>query len=201
LRGLSDEAIENRIKQKEQEKATLQTKPDQDPDKKPITDPLPPQPRKPICDTATPTGETTTWVGWGTDPDNAKVGRWRQQLLPLSIDFSGCEVFEVDPGGGKDTCWYNLSAVFRFDKVSGGSWTVQPGNFWGEDFVGWHESAVDLYRKDGKAPCGTTFGQSMRIRRPSGGDQEYSRTQLAADFDGQKVSSTRAEQRQDKTWP
>ncbi|MCP3705411.1 DUF4157 domain-containing protein [Paraburkholderia sp. CNPSo 3274] len=158
--------------------------------------------KKSVCDTETPTGELTSWIGWGTDPDYATIGMWRQQLLPLTTDFSGCEVFETDPGGGTDSCWYNYSAIYPYNKVSGGPpWTVEPGNYWKTDYVGWHDYAVDFYRKDGRAPCGSSFMQSMHIRRPSGGDQEYTRNQLAAEFDANQVSSSRAGQTEIRNWP
>ncbi|WP_217468642.1 DUF4157 domain-containing protein [Paraburkholderia fynbosensis] len=158
--------------------------------------------KKSVCDTETPTGELTSWIGWGTDPDYATIGMWRQQLLPLTTDFSGCEVFETDPGGGTDSCWYNYSAIFPYNKVSGGPpWIVEPGNYWKTDYVGWHDYAVDFYRKDGRAPCGSSFLQSMHIRRPSGGDQEYARNQLAGEFDANQVSSSRAGQTEIRNWP
>jgi hypothetical protein len=154
--------------------------------------PLPPSAQK-------PTGETTTFNGWDTG-DFATAANWRQQLQPTSLNFSGCTVTEEDPGGGKDECWFKGSAK-EPATLSGLHKFVHPGNFWGDDRVGWSVDAVKYYRDQGKAPCSFYIPQSMKIVRLSG-NIEYYRDQLVGTIGTTTVGSSRAgAPLQSKPWP
>ena len=146
-----------------------------------------------------PLGETTNSNGWGTGT-NATVHRWRQQLQPTATSFRNCRVTEADPGGGADGCHFPGSAFAPFNAVTGGTWTVDANNRWGDDWVGWFGNAVTYYRNQGRAPCSTSFSQSMRVVRPSG-NVEYVSDTLVSTIGTTTVSSTRAGQTAIRAWP
>jgi hypothetical protein len=149
-----------------------------------------------VC--TSPTGETTTPVGWDSDPT---VYSWNQTLLPAATNFTGRTVTEQDPGGGgPDTCHFTGSIFAPFTAITGGTWTVTSGNHWGSDHVGWHSSAVTYYRAQGKAPCGTTFPQTMVIDC-STGPLTYATNTLGCDINSTTVTSTRAGSMAIRTWP
>lgn len=146
-----------------------------------------------------PAGEDTAPNGWA-DGTHLWGHRWRQRLRPFATDFRNCRVTEADPGGGADTCWFAGSAILPLNAVTGGTWDVDATNHWGDDFVGWFNSAVTYYRTQRRAPCGFSLPQSMRVVRPDG-DVEYQRNQLGANIGVTTVSSTRDGHTVTKTWP
>jgi hypothetical protein len=147
-----------------------------------------------------PTAETSNFNGWATD-NFETAGYWRQQLQPTSMNFSGCVVTEADPGGGKDECWFEGSALPKVTKVTGGTWHVGPGNVWGDDRVGWSVDAVKYYRDQHRAPCSFYTPQLMQIVH-LGGNIEYLRDQLVGKIGTTTVESSRAGVTpKSKPWP
>jgi hypothetical protein len=151
------------------------------------------------CPSTNPTGEVTASNGWGSG-NEATSHLWRQRLQPFGTNFQGCEVTEADPGGGTDSCWFAGSSFGPFNAITGGTWTVESNNYWGDDHVGWYTPAVTYYRAQGRAPCTATFPQSMRVVRPSG-NVEYTRHMLSATIGTTTVSSTRQGHTETKNWP
>ncbi len=152
-----------------------------------------------VVQCATPSGESTSGVGWDTlDPT---LHNYEQTLAPSGTSFVGRTVTEQDPGGGgPDTCHFTDAAWDPYDKVTGGTWTVITGNKWHNDSVGYHSGAVSYYRNNGRAPCGTTYQQKMVISCSSGPILYVTNT-LSAEITGTTVSSTRAGDTAIKTWP
>jgi hypothetical protein len=162
-----------------------------------------------------PDHETTDFVDWW--PDNPTVGEWQQTLVPPSsdptFDFSGETVQEQVGGAGEDTCWSPASQIPQVVAVSGGIWTVQPGNVWKPDQVGWVPKAVTYYRKPtpppdppppSPVPCGFTIQQQMTIRAPSDGTtfNKYGAVNvLGGKITRKKVTSERAGKREMEKWP
>src|SRR5215213_1003704 len=90
---------------------------------------------------AVPTGETTAFNGW--DATGITDARWKQTLTSSSnTNFSNRTVREADAGHGVDTCWFPGSSFSQFNSITGGTWTVNADNTWGDDFVGWFSTAV-----------------------------------------------------------
>lgn len=144
-----------------------------------------------------PTGEDTASDGW----DAGGVHKWKQTLTPVTADFSTRTVTERDPGGGgPDTCWFDGSAYAKFEAITGGTWTVEAGNIWKHDYVGWFGTAVTYYRGKGRAPCGTSFTQKMDINCPQG-NTEYTSNTLKASFTATQVTSERDGQTATRNWP
>ena len=146
-----------------------------------------------------PTGETTATHGWGTGIW-ATAHQWRQRLTPTNRRFDSCQVTEVDAGGGTDSCHFAGSTFAPFTALSGGTWPVGASNFWGDDTVGWKTNAVTYYRAQGRAPCGFSLNQSMRVVR-SGGNVAYKANVLSAQIGVTTVSSNRDGHPVSKTWP
>jgi hypothetical protein len=160
----------------------------------------------------TPTGEKTSFDRWGAKQGEwATAGLWNATLSVEAGNFDNFVVQEVNGnhgggGSGKDTCWFKGSKFSRFDKVTGGQWTVSQGkpdpvgnDEYGQDFVGWSTHAVNYYRSKGRAPCGTEFKQIMEIQDPStgdwnayGGKNTGNPNILGAQIDIDTVSSTRS---------
>ncbi len=111
-----------------------------------------------------PTSEDTIPTGW--DAIAGSKHKFVQRLLPVDINFAGRRVTEQDHGGGVDTCWFINSERDPFNKVTGGTWTVQPANEWGPDVIGYSPVAVSYYRQQGRTPCSTGFYQRMVINCP-----------------------------------
>jgi hypothetical protein len=148
-----------------------------------------------------PTGETTTFGGWGSGDSLATVGKWNQTLLPTTTNFVGREVIEQDPGGGgPDNCWFQGSIIPKFTTISGGDWPVTTGNAWGPDFIGFPSDAVTYYRNEGRDPCSATIPQRMVISCNSG-VLEYRSNTLGYVIDNPKVYSIRDGQQAERTWP
>lgn len=156
-----------------------------------------------------PSHEDTSWVGWGAAGTNAEtIGLWNGTLLPLANNFNGRDVQEVNGGAGVDSCWFAGSAYAKFDRITGGTWTVGAGNVYGQDGVGWFQPAVCYYRtQNKKIPCGTSFKQQMQINDPANGNffaygtpNHGDLNDLAADIGAATVSSTRAGVRQVKNY-
>jgi hypothetical protein len=120
-----------------------------------------------------PASEQTSFSGWDTDG----LGQWTQTLYPPHDDpnfkFAGefVQEYAADPAG-PDTCWFPGSATKpnpfkKYISISGGpvgGWEVKKGNIWGFDHVGWYRDPIKYYRAQGRAPCGTEFGQQMKIK-------------------------------------
>lgn len=147
----------------------------------------------------TPTGESTAAIGWKTA--NPTIHEWEQTLQPSTTNFAGRWVVEFDPGGGgPDTCHFTNSQFDEFKSISAGSWQVESGNKWKPDGVGWNSNAVTYYRAQGRAPCGTTFSQQMKIDCGTGATPYITNT-LACSFTATTVTSTRAGQTVTRNWP
>lgn len=147
-----------------------------------------------------PNGETTASGGWADFEGNPTLHRWNQTLQPTTINFIGRVVTEQDAGGGSDQCHFTGSAFAPATSITGGSWTVEPGNFWGSDYVGWVPSAVTYYRQQGRAPCGTSFRQRMVIDCATG-DIPYLTHTLGASMGPNTVTSQRGGQSATRAWP
>lgn len=155
-----------------------------------------------------PDHETTDFGSW-----YYTQGLWQQTLVPPSsdptFDFSGEQVQEFAAApAGPDTCWYPKSGGMPLESVTtepGVFRTVESGNIYGPDKVGYFPRVVFLYRKhsptfirDGF--CRTRFGQQMKIHAPSAPDTytAYGSTNtgnvnlLGASMRGDTVTSTRA---------
>jgi hypothetical protein len=136
-----------------------------------------------------PTGETTAFDGW-----DATVGKWKQTVTaPAGTNLSGRVVREANAGSGVDTCHFTGSAIAPFNTITGGTWTVNADNTWGDDFVGWFPGAVTYYRNNGRAPCGTSFLQQMTMMCSDNSFKNYGPVNtLKGSFTTRTVTSGRA---------
>jgi hypothetical protein len=156
-----------------------------------------------------PDHETTDFGSW-----YYTQGLWQQTLVPPSsdptFDFSGEQVQEFAAApAGPDTCWYPKSGGMPLESVTtepGVFRTVESGNIYGPDKVGYFPRVVFLYRKhsptfirDGF--CRTRFGQQMKIHAPSDPPDTYTAygstntgnvNLLGTSMRGDTVTSTRA---------
>jgi hypothetical protein len=152
-----------------------------------------------------PTAETTKFAKWAAAQGHPTLGQWSQTLAPSTVAYKGAMVEETDPGGGgPDTCWFKGSIFAPFTKITGGKWAVTDGDIWQFDSIGWLPGAVDYYRKQGRAPCRTTFPQQMRIQFPTGDLRWFkygSINKLGGSFTKTTVTSSRAGQSRTRTWP
>jgi hypothetical protein len=150
-----------------------------------------------------PDGEITSSGGWYVY--NTTLHLWNQTLTGGG-NYEGRQVTEYDPGGGgPDYCWFEGSQARKSEAISGGTWTVQSGNTWQPDAVGWPYDAVLYYRREGRAPCDTSFFQDMRINCPGGGcssdPASYVTNLLRAGITESTVWSERAGQYAERIWP
>jgi hypothetical protein len=176
-----------------------------------------------------PDHETTEFVAW--DTANPTVGEWKQKLHPPSddpsFDFSGelVQEFAAAPVG-PDTCWFVGSMYPKFEKITGGTWSVgqlvtelattQPGKkVWGADFVGRGFPRVAYYRLNSPTfkiagSCGTQLGQTMKINAPSDPAGSYTAygsantgnvNVLGASLTATTVTSIRSGSSMTETWP
>jgi hypothetical protein len=155
------------------------------------------------CDV--PKSETSVWDGWNPNPMLGSIGQWRQTLMPTTTDFSGRSVKETSPGAGIDNCWYKGSALPRADMITGGTWTVNVGNTWGDDNVGWTPGAVAYYRAKARTPCGFTIYQQMTIFTCPGDYVNYGPVNtlmgIIDEFGTRSVCSSRVGMIQCENWP
>lgn len=134
-----------------------------------------------------PTGETTAFDGWY----QFTFGLWKQSLS--GGDFHGLTVQETNAAQGLDFCWFDGSLIPMVTGVSGGSWTVNADNTWGDDAVGWGERAVEYYRVTRSAPCHFEVFQQMQLICPDGSALNYGPVnQLYGIIDNYSVASERA---------
>ena len=151
-----------------------------------------------------PSGEVTLDNRWGP----AGVHFWNMILEPTTANFAGRTVTEQDPGGGTDSCWFAGSAqdpnsgskIPPQTHISGGHWTVNAQNGWGDDAVGWGDKAIDYYRKEGKAPCGFKWPQRM-VMSCGTTVRAYLTDDLQAGFTKTEVWSQRAAVKRTREWP
>jgi hypothetical protein len=152
-----------------------------------------------------PPSGTTAFRGWASVLQAGTTGQWMQVIAPAGIGYGGVTVQETDPGGGgPDTCWFAGSKFTPFTSITGGLWTVHEDNSWGFDYVGWFPPAVAYYRKNGRAPCGTTFPQQMQIQFTSGDTNFYDYgpvNTLGGSITSTTVSSIRAGHTRTRNWP
>jgi hypothetical protein len=136
-----------------------------------------------------PTTETTAFDGWV-----GVYGTWKQTISDSNSDnFSGYIVHEQDPGGGVDSCWWPGSQYDPWTTITGSTWTVQDGNIWGDDSIGWGVTYLTYYRLQGHAPCGATLYQQMQIQCSDGSWQNYGPVNtLQSSFTNSTVTSKRA---------
>jgi hypothetical protein len=139
-----------------------------------------------------PTTETTAFDGW--DATYATDGKWKQTITnPNASNFSGVTVREANAVAGADTCYFTGSSFARFTSLSGGAWTVNADNTWGDDYIGWLPNSVAYYRAQGRAPCGFTVYQQMMLKCPDGSFQNYGAANaLKGTMTGTTVTSVRA---------
>jgi hypothetical protein len=109
-----------------------------------------------------PTGETSNSDGW--DSSTPTIHRWNQTLTG-SGNFVGREIAENDGTGGSDNCDWPGSEIPKAH-LSGGGWTVETGNTWKPDLVGYTPDAINYYRANGRAPCQAIVPQDMYISCP-----------------------------------
>jgi hypothetical protein len=140
-------------------------------------------------DCEVPVGEITSPDGWF-----ATQYQWKQTLVSgIGASFGGLNVKELDAGGGEDTCWFPGSAFNPVTSLSGGTWTVNPDNTWGDDVVGWGAFLVVYYQQFGKLPCGFTLHQQMQIACYDGSEPQYGPVNTLRGLIGNKtVGSERA---------
>jgi hypothetical protein len=146
-----------------------------------------------------PTTETTAFDGWdtagafGNGPDST-LGKWKQTITaPAGVNFAGETVQEADAGNGSDSCWFAGSSFAPFTGLSGGTWTVNADNTWGDDFVGWFPNPVTYYRTQGRAPCASTLHQQMTMMCSDGTFHNYGPVNtLGGSFTATTVTSIRA---------
>jgi hypothetical protein len=113
-----------------------------------------------------PTGEIFIPLKFRED-DDATMLDWNQQLLPKEINFTGCEVEEVDPGGGVDSCC--TGGMSCHTSITHGNWTVGENNTYGPDTVGIIRPLVQRYQgMPDRVPCGYAVPQVMVLKRPEG---------------------------------
>jgi hypothetical protein len=104
-----------------------------------------------------PQGETTVDHGW-----DACVSNFGSTLSPLSVSFSGRTVYEGSETG-TDGCYFAGSTYPPVISLSGGAWTVNASNAWGDDHMTWGTTRITYYRGQGRAPCNTTIPQRMFV--------------------------------------
>ncbi len=156
-----------------------------------------------------PTGEKFIARGWRSGIASTILD-WDQQLLPDTVDFTGMEVKEVDPGGGVNSCCQ--TGLPCMTKITGGTWTVRPGSqppkgakavkgsAYGPDAVGLIEGVVRKTRDFRLAPCGYTIPQRMVVIRPEG-DVKYVENKLIYKIEKDQVicMKTNADDTQSET--
>jgi hypothetical protein len=143
------------------------------------------------CDV--PTGESTAAVGWSSDGTNFV---WDVTLSPSSINFGGRTISENV--STTDGCWFPTSAIAQQTGVQGNPADVNNNGF--RDVVGWLPFAVNYYRSVGRAPCGFSSTQQMRIDC-STGLVAYIVNGLAGSIGVTTVSSSRQGQTRSRVWP
>ena len=164
-----------------------------------------------VCGTATvpvvvlnfvpPASELTNFSFWGAGT-NAALGRWKQTLSSRTEKYDGLLVTEFVGKNGKDNCWYSGSAFSPFTKITGGDWSVNTSQKWGDDFVGWFTTAVTYYRKNGRAPCSNLIYQQMKIKALDGNYYKHGVINtLSGGIGKTTVSSSRAGSSRTRTWP
>lgn len=154
------------------------------------------QDAKPIY--TTPTGEGTLHNAWsGLIPTAYK---WRGQLNGAG-SFAGREVQEFEGGNDVDTCWWPDSAYAPASGLTGGTWSIDANNQYGDDTVGWHWTMVDYYRSHNRAPCQFETDQIMKINYPGSATWlAYKTNRLKAGFTSTTVWSYRDGQQVSKNW-
>jgi hypothetical protein len=144
-----------------------------------------------------PSGETTASGGWSSYYPTVHL--WNQTLTGGS--FNGRTVTEHNAGGGWDSCWFPGSIIDPFEWITGGDWSVDYNNSWGPDYVGWEPGAVNFYRGQARAPCGTEYLQQMVISVPGTTRTfSYITNLLRMGFTATTVSSERAGVSQSRVW-
>lgn len=145
-----------------------------------------------------PTGENTLYNAWsGLIPTAYK---WRGQLNGAG-SFTGREVQEFEGGNDVDTCWWPGSAYAAVSGLSGGTWSIDASNQYGDDTVSWHWTMVDYYRSQNRAPCQFETDQIMKINKPGSTTWvAYKTNRLKAGFTSTTVWSYRDGQQVSKAW-
>lgn len=145
------------------------------------------------CDV--PTGESTSSVAWDTSQPTVHI--WEATLSPSSINFDGRTITEG--GTSSDSCWFSGSAFAEVVAVEGPNPADIVGNGY-RDHVGWVPAAVTYYRAQGRAPCGATSVQQIRIDCRTS-NPIYINNGLVSSIGVTTVSSSRSGQTQTRTWP
>jgi len=151
-----------------------------------------------------PEGESTALIQWGAQSIPGAfnlAGYWMslQNPEPLSFSMAGRRIREVNAAWANpayDTCWFDGSPFTQRYLLSGAdgnpsSWSVQSGDQWGNDWLGWSDNAIFHYRYAYyRAPCGTLVPQIMTIQCGAA-DVVYSWTDLRLGFDWTSVWAER----------
>jgi len=111
-----------------------------------------------------PTGETSN--SGGGNPSNPTIHIWNQTLTG-SGNFVGREVAENDGTGGSVNCDWPQSEIPKA-ALSGGDWTVEAGNTWKPDLVGYKPVSINYYRANGCAAGQAIVPQDMYMNCPDG---------------------------------
>ena len=160
------------------------------------------------ADCQIPTDESSSSQGWNTSSPYRTTHNFQQTLTPAGTSFVNRTVREVDPvagGGAQDTCYFAGSSIARITSVVSGAfqWTVQSGNTWGLDTVGWVEGATNYYQAYSTAlPCSASGPQQMQISCLNPTDfVPYIQNTLEDGIDSTSVSSRRQTNYQERSWP
>ncbi len=126
------------------------------------------------CVPEIPTGESTTFIGPGTGPNEITTSQFEQVLA--GSNFSGWQILEQSGGPGADGCWnpqVDPGYVPEYPVISGGQWPIGADNSWGPDEVGWVTGSVDYIRGNSPLysntpiitvfPCGAEVYQVVTI--------------------------------------
>jgi len=112
-----------------------------------------------------PTGERAIPGQW-LSGDNGAIFEWQQELLPKSVDFSGCWVGEValpDTPQLRNTCCREQDVCPT--GLTGGAWEVEQGNRFGPDAVGIVSALAARFHDSRALPCGYSAPQAMVMFR------------------------------------
>jgi hypothetical protein len=158
-----------------------------------------------------PTGETLAATGWADEFGWPTAQKWMMTLTPTTTNFAGRFVYETDPGGGSDGCHFPGSILDPepscCDNTMPSTWTVESGNRWGPDFVGWLPSAVNYYQLERVTrgltmPCRATWPQRMNMTCGTlGASSNYVDNILYGEIDVTTVSSGRNGNSTRRDWP
>lgn len=131
---------------------------------------------KVTVETCAPDDEIQNAYGWSTQrPTYYQWGATLFKQNDIFASFSGKYVRESEPPGdlGRDTCYFEGSAIDPIREVTGGQWLVNASNEWGIDYNGVGTGIIKYYREARRVPCGFDIPQQMQIQCYPGKWQNY----------------------------